>query len=106
MDSKILIDTIYKSLSKTLTDVSIEMIAQDGNLYGFKVISPSFSGKTESVRSDLVHEILQSEFPKALVDFDITFVLLTKIENATFTDYNKINENSEYSQDKFAASEI
>ncbi len=103
MDSKILIDNIYKSLSKTLTDVSLELLKEDGNILNIKVISPSFAGMTESIRSDLVHEILHSEIPKSLIDFDITFTLVTKLENTSFSDFNQINEKSLTKTEKFAS---
>ncbi len=103
MDTKILLDTISKALSKKLTDISIESLKDSGSIQTIKVISQSFINLADTDRADLVYDILAEKCPEVLRQHDITFVLVSKIEDTHSTDYTKLNEQKEESLKESAA---
>ena len=91
MGSKELLLKIETSVSKSLTPESISIIKDDDFIKTVKIVSDAFIGKSLSSRLQMTLAPIRLNAADILVDFDLTFVLVSKSENQKWTDYEELN---------------
>lgn len=106
MDFKELSVKINTALSKTLTDVKVVILKEDGAIGIFKIISDSYDGLSFPQRLTLTLTLIKNEDSSILQKFDLTFILLSKIENTNWTDLEEANQKLRDNTEKQAAKEF
>lgn len=106
MDNNQLSLKIITAVSKSLTPDSVSLLKADGIIATVKIVSAVFEGLSFTKRLDRTLEAIEGANPDLLIDYDLTFVLVSPIENANWTDYKELNRKAEEDSDKTAAKEI
>jgi hypothetical protein len=106
MDNNQLSLKIVTAVSKSLTPDAVSLLKADGIIATVKIVSAAFDGLSFTKRLDLTIEAIEGSNPALLTDYDLTFILVSPIENANWTDYKELNRKTKEDAEKVAAKEI
>lgn len=106
MDNNPLSLKIMTAVSKSLRPDSVSLLKADSIIATVKIVSAAFDSLSFTKRLDRTLEAIKGADPALLTDYDLTFILVSPIENANWTDYKELNRKAKEDSDKAAAKEI
>lgn len=106
MDSQELLVKIEQAVSKSLTPEQVSNLKNDGRIQTIKIVSSAFDGKGIAARLEMALSCINQFDPQLLKKFDLTLVLVSKIEDKNWIDFEEANNNSRSNSKKYAAKEV
>ncbi|MFN8790844.1 MAG: hypothetical protein ACK5Y2_05240 [Bdellovibrionales bacterium] len=106
MATEQLLVVLELALSKSLTVDSIALLKDDGMIKTVKVVSSDYQDMELSERLAVTIRAIKKQSAEILKSYDITFILVSKIEDDSSVDYEALNKSPQPSKEKLAAKDL